>query len=48
MRHGVGAVGTLHVHALGEAAELPALYRRLSLAVNNKSRDARLGCQRFV
>ena len=48
MRHGGRAVGALHFHARGDAADLPALHGRNSILVHDESRDARLFAQKFV
>jgi hypothetical protein len=44
----VGTVGALRLCALGDAAELPALDRRLALGGSGESRDARVAGQRLV
>jgi hypothetical protein len=42
------AIGALHAHAVRDGVDFPALDGRLALGGADKSRDARLGCQRFV
>jgi hypothetical protein len=48
VRRRVGTVGALRLCALGDAAELPALDRRLALGGAGEGRDARFAGQRLV
>jgi hypothetical protein len=48
MGHCGRAIGALHAHAVRDGVDFPALDGRLALGGADKSRDARLGCQRFV
>jgi hypothetical protein len=43
-----GTISALHLHALGDGVEFPALYGWFSLLVYDESRNARLCSQRLI